>query len=250
MGIHARTRTPAALAATAAALAAAVAWPLLSTASAQAAGIWDGDASKGTNVFGNVECPAPGSLITAASGTPHGTVFRYTKPGGDIRCESRGVSVNGSSRYAFAAGSTYYLGWESQLSSVSGDFVVWQWKSYPNAQQNYPLIMTIKDGSARLFHVTTGGDWQMLWSEPVTAGDWNAFAVGIRTSGTASSGWVELYFNGTKQTLADGSTRYACRTWDSANEPKWGVYDRDDGSTTLINRVDSLKMGTSYADVT
>ncbi|MFH9468838.1 heparin lyase I family protein [Streptomyces clavifer] len=249
MTTRARKRTPADLAATAAALAAAAAWTLLSPASAQAAGIWDGDASKGTGVFGSVECPAPGSLITAAGDSAHGTIFRYTKPGGDIRCESRGISVNGSSRHAFSDDSTYYLGWESQLSSVSGDFVVWQWKSYPNAQQNYPLIMTVKDGSVRLFHVTTGGDWTLLWSGPVAAGEWNAFAIGIHTSGSDSSGWVELYFNGGKQTLADSGTRYTCRTWDSANEPKWGVYDRDDGSTTLTHRIDGLRMGTSYADV-
>ncbi|NGO78380.1 hypothetical protein G6045_22350 [Streptomyces sp. YC504] len=231
------------------ALATTAAWLLLAASPAHASVIWDGDAARGTDVFPSLECPSPSSVITADSSTGHGTVFRYTKAAGDIRCESRGVSVGGS-RYAFADGGTYYFDWESQLSTVSGDFVVWQWKSYPNADQNYPVIMTVKDGAIRLFHVPPGStSWTLLWSAPVQAGAWNRYAVGIHAGSSASSGWVELYFNGVPQTLTGGGTRYAARTWDSANEPKWGAYDRDDGSTEIINRVDSLKLGTSYADV-
>ncbi|MET7844907.1 heparin lyase I family protein [Streptomyces sp. NPDC005356] len=232
-----------------AALATAAAWTLLVASPAHASVVWDGDASQGIGVFGNLDCPDPGSVITAESSTGHGTIFRYTKPAGDIRCESRGISVGGS-RYAFTDGGTYYFGWESQPSTVSGDFVVWQWKSYPNADQNYPLIMTIKDGAIRLFYVPPGStSWTLLWSQPIAAGAWNRYAVGIHASSDASSGWVELYFNGVKQTLADGTTRYTGRTWDSVNEPKWGAYDRDDGSTEITNRIDSLKLGTSYTDL-
>ncbi|MFF4966189.1 heparin lyase I family protein [Streptomyces sp. NPDC001037] len=231
------------------ALAAAVASILIVASPAQASVLWDGDASQGTRVFGNLDCAAPGSVDTASSSTGHGTIFRFTKPAGDIRCEARGISVNGS-RYAFADASTYYFGWESQPSTVSGDFVVWQWKSYPNANQNYPLIMTIKDGSIRLFYVAPdSSSWKLLWSHPIGAGEWHRYAVGIHTSSSSSSGWAELYFDGVRQTLAGGTTRFTGRTWDSANEPKWGAYDRDDGSTEIINRIDSLKVGTSYGDV-
>ncbi|MFJ4840084.1 heparin lyase I family protein [Streptomyces sp. NPDC088746] len=215
---------------------------------ARAATVWDGDAARGAGVFGSVECDEPGSLVTAANQDGHGTVFRFTKPGGLIRCESRGIAVGGT-RYAFAPGSTYWLGWESQLSTVSGDFVVWQWKSYPNAEQNYPLIMTVKDGSVRLFHVGTDATWHLIWSAPVSAGAWNRFALGIHTSASAGSGWVELSFNGTRQTFTGGGPRYAARTWDSANEPKWGVYDRDTPQSDVVNRLDRLRVGTTYADV-
>ncbi|MGP2440316.1 heparin lyase I family protein [Streptomyces sp. JW3] len=215
---------------------------------AHAATLWDGDAAGGTGVFGSVECEAPGSLVTAANQDGHGTIFRYTKPSGLIRCESRGIAVGGT-RYAFAPDATYWLGWESQLSTVTGDFVVWQWKSYPNAQQNYPLIMTVKNGSTRLFHVDTAATWHLIWSAPVAAGQWRRYALGIHTSASAAAGWVELYADGVPQTFADGSTRYAARTWDSANEPKWGVYDRDTPESDAVHRIDGLRVDTAYPDV-
>ncbi|MFJ4624525.1 heparin lyase I family protein [Streptomyces sp. NPDC088812] len=243
-----RRRTPRARRSAPVVVAVALAWSAALAPSAHAATVWDGDAAQGTGVFGSVECAEPGSLVTAANPDGHGTIFRYTKPSGLIRCESRGLSVDGA-RYTFAADSTYWLGWESQLSTVSGDFVVWQWKSYPNADQNYPLIMTVKDGAVRLFHVGTDAAWNLIWSAPVAAGAWHRFALGVHTSASASSGWVELYFDGTAQTFTDGGTRFTGRTWDSANEPKWGAYDRDTPESDVVHRVDGLRMGTTHADV-
>ncbi|MFF4966190.1 hypothetical protein [Streptomyces sp. NPDC001037] len=218
--------------------------------SAQAAVVWDGDASQGTGVFGNIECDSPGSLVTAAQDDGHGTVFRYTKAVGTYRCESRGIKVNGA-KYAFADGHTYWFGWEHKFSVVptSSDFVPWQWKSYPNADQNYPLLMTVGNGKLNLVYVGPGQGWKYIWSKPVEAWDWNKVAIGIHTSSSASSGWVELYYNGSKQTFSNGTTRFTGRTWDSANEPKWGAYDRGNTTTEIVNRVDSLKFGTSYSDV-
>ncbi len=226
-----------------AAVAAATLLALAVIPAARADIFWNGDASGGTAVFGNLDCAGPGSVITAAGSTGHGTIFRFTKPAGDIRCESRGIRVDGD-RYAFEPDADYWFGWQSQLSTVSGDFVVWQWKSYPNAEQNYPLIMTVKDGSVRFFYVAPDATgWTLLWSTPIRAGEWNSFAVGVHTSASATAGWAELYFNGVEQVRVTG------RTWDSANEPKWGVYDRDDGSTEVINRIDSLRSGTSFSDL-
>jgi hypothetical protein len=223
---------------------------MLDPASAQAATIWDGDASHGVGVFGNVECASPGSLVTAAQTDGHGTVFRYTKAVGTYRCESRGIKVGGS-RYAFTDGRTYWLGWEQKFSTVptGSDWVPWQWKSYPNALQNYPLLMTVGNGRLNLVYVGPGEGWRQIWSKPVEAFTWNRVAIGIHTSTSASSGWVELYYNGVRQTFTTGATRFAGRTWDSANEPKWGAYDRGNTTTEIVNRVDSLKIGTTYADV-
>ncbi|MCK8678021.1 heparin lyase I family protein [Streptomyces lichenis] len=250
MPTHGRTtrrRTPLLIGASAAA-AGVVA--LVNPLSAQAAMVWDGDAAKGTGVFGNVECSSPGSLVTAAQTDGHGTVFRYSKSVGTYRCESRGIKVGGS-RYAFANNQTYWLGWEQKFSVVpsSTDWVPWQWKSYPNAQQNYPLLMTVGKGKVNLVYAGPGQDWKYIWSKPVTAFDWNRVAIGIHTSSSASSGWVELYYNGAKQTFSNGSTRFSGRTWDSANEPKWGAYDRGNTTSEIVNRVDSLKVGTAYGDV-
>ncbi|MFJ9179237.1 heparin lyase I family protein [Streptomyces sp. NPDC102360] len=223
---------------------------LLNTNSAQAAVLWDGDAASGTGVFGSVECDAPGSLTTPEQ-SGHGAVFQYSKSVGTYRCESRGISPDGS-RYAFANDKTYWLGWEQKFSVVPGsgsDFVPWQWKSYPNSSQNYPVLMTVGSGQLKLIYVGPGAGWKTVWSTPVSAGAWNRVALGIHTSTSESSGWVELYYNGTRQTFSDGSTRMTGRTWDSANEPKWGAYDRDNTTTKIVNTVDSLKVGSSYGDV-
>lgn len=223
---------------------------LFNAGPAQAAVVWDGAASRGTGVFGSVECDSPGSLVTAAQDDGRGTVFRYTKSAGTYRCESRGITVDGS-RYTFASDRTYWLGWEQKFSVVptGSDWVPWQWKSYPNATQNYPLLMTVGDGRVRLVHVEPGEVWRTIWSEPVEAFAWNRVALGIHTSTSASAGWVELYYNGAAQTFSDGTTRFAGRTWDSANEPKWGAYDRDNTTTEIVNRVGGLTVGTAYGDV-
>lgn len=230
----------------------ALAWCMVVATPAEAAVIWDGDATQGTGVFPAVECAAPGGLVTAAQTDGHGTVFRYTKGATEWRCESRGIKVGGA-KYVFQNNSTYYLGWESKVDTVAlpggGDFVVFQWKSYPNAEQNYPLLMTVEDGRVRLYHVGSGEVWNQIWSAPVAAFDWHGFVLGIHTSDSATDGWVELWFDGVQQTFGNGSQRYAGRTWDSANEPKWGVYDRDNTTDQIVNRVDSLRVGTTYADV-
>ncbi|MGS2620092.1 heparin lyase I family protein [Micromonospora sp. LZ34] len=241
-----RKRSIGAAAAVAALLVAATSTP------AYASVIWDGDASKGTGVFPTTECPSPGSLVAAAQSDGHGTVFRYTKGTSEWRCESRGIKVGGSS-YTFRNNSTYYLGWESKLDTVSlpggGDFVVFQWKSYPSADQNYPLLMTIKNGQIRLYYVAPGEVWKQIWSAPVAAYDWHRFVLAIHTSDSTTRGWVKLWFDGVKQTFSNGSQRYPGRMWDSANEPKWGVYDRYNTTDQIIHHIDSLKVGTAYTDV-
>ncbi|UNM12772.1 heparin lyase I family protein [Streptomyces formicae] len=232
-------------------LPAVAAWTLLTASPASASVTWDGEASQGTGVFGNIECPAPGGVVGAAQTDGHGTVWRYTKAVGLDRCESRGIRVGGT-KYAFQNNSTYYLGWESKLSHTSlptGDFVVFQWKSYPNATQNYPLLMTVDNDRVNLVYVGTDAAWHTIWSAPVAAWDWHRFVLAIHTSDSATGGWTELWFDGVKQTFTNGSTRYTGRTWDSANEPKWGVYDRDHPDSEVVNRIDSLKLGTAYADV-
>ncbi|MGX1675419.1 heparin lyase I family protein [Streptomyces sp. NPDC055400] len=230
----------------------ALAWCCVVASPASAAAIWDGDATQDTGVFPTVECNAPGSLVTAAQTDGHGTVFRYTKGTTEWRCESRGIKADGC-KYVFQNNATYYLGWESKVDTVtlpnSGDFVVFQWKSYPEADQNYPLLMTFKNGAIHVYYVAPGEVRHEIWSAPVAVLDWHRFAVGIHTSDSTTGGWVELWFDGVKQTFNNGAQHYVGRTWDSANEPKWGVYDRDNTTDQIINRVDSQKVGTTYGDV-
>jgi hypothetical protein len=81
------------------------------------------------------------------------------------------------------------------------------------------------------------------WSAPIKAHEWNRIVLGMHMSSGLQGGWVELYLSGEKQIFTNGEQRWPCPTWDSSNDPKWGVYGARDDSVT--NLVDGLKVGTT-----
>src|SRR5260370_36673398 len=70
---------------------------------AHAGVIWDGSASKGSSVFGNLNCDSPGTVI-AVNDSTFGRVWRFDKPAGDRRCEAHGAAGVHA-----AIGGTYYI---------------------------------------------------------------------------------------------------------------------------------------------
>jgi hypothetical protein len=217
---------------------------------AEATLIWDGAASQGTGVFKIVSsnCASPGS-VSAASDTTWGTVWRYNKPSGSDRCESHGIAVNGSG-YTFQNGSTYYLGWRSRLTSTADNNANFQWKAYPTegSLQNWPIVLKIISNRITMIQRQPGNDVRTVWSAPVSVNQWNHYVLYIGVSSGTTSGWVELWHNGTKQTLSNGSQRWSCRTFDSEHVcPKWGTYGAS--TSSISNYVHGLKVGTTYADV-
>jgi hypothetical protein len=219
----------------------ALAWP------ADAAFIWDGDAgaSAGTGIYGLMNCDSPGS-VTATTDTQRGKVWKYDKPSGSNRCESHGIKVDGS-KYAFQNGKTYWFGWSSKLSSTVDNNANFQWKSYGDHIQNWPVVLKMVGGRATVIQRQPGNQVYTIWSAPVSANQWNHYAIGLHLSDATKGGWVELYFNGKQQTFSDGSTRWACRTWDSSNDPKWGVYGAE--GSRVVNYIDDLQVGTTRGDV-
>ncbi|HCT81237.1 MAG TPA: hypothetical protein DGG94_21760 [Micromonosporaceae bacterium] len=219
----------------------------LAAAPAEAAVVWDGDASKGTKVFALIgsNCASPGS-VAAVDDSSRGKVWRFRKPSGSDRCENRGIANNGT-KYHFANGGTYYLGWSSKLSNTVNNNATFQWKSYGDHIQNWPVVLKMIGGSLTMIQRQPDGVVHTIWSKPVSANAWNHIVVGLKLSDQTTGGWVELWFNGVKQTFKNGSQRWACRTWDSLNDPKWGVYGAENAS--VDNYLDDLKVGTTYADV-
>jgi hypothetical protein len=215
------------------------------TPSASASLIWDGDASKGTGVFGNLNCDSPGSVTTTNDAT-QGRVFRYNKPSGSNRCENHGISVGGS-RYVFRNNNTYYFGWRYKLSTNANNNANFQWKSYGNHIQNWPVVLKMVGGRATMIQRQPGNQVSTIWSTPLSANVWTNVQIGLHLSDATRGGWVELYWNGSQQTFNNGTKRYACRLFDSIVEPKWGIYGGENMSMT--NFVDGLKVGTTLADV-
>jgi hypothetical protein len=229
---------------------------LLAAGSAEATLIWDGDASQGIGVFGNLNVDANSSLTAVNDpGGTKGLVWKYTKPAGDTRCETHGIAVNGS-RYNFSNGSKYYFGWWSRLTNTANNNANFQWKSYGSfCCQNWPIwVGHMIDGSSTLFYHNlapscSNGGCVVEWSKPVSANVWNHYVVALKLSDVDGQGTIELWFNGVKQTFGTGTQVFTGRTWDAPgyNEPKWGIYG---GATVdMTNYVTGQKVGTSYADV-
>jgi hypothetical protein len=223
---------------------------------AQASLIWDGDASRGTGIFKLIgsNCSSPGS-VTAANDTTHGTVWRYNKPSGSDRCESHGIKVNGNN-YTFQNGSTYYLGWRYRLSSTVDNNAQFQWKVFPApgpAGLNWPLALKVVNGRAVMLNrkgIRTDGSYEVyeIWSAPIVANTWYHMVLAVKLSNMRDGGYVEIWLNGVQQTLLGGTTRWACRLYDNDHVcPKWGVYGAS--GDTVINYVDGLRIGTTFADV-
>ncbi|MFE5164202.1 heparin lyase I family protein [Streptomyces sp. NPDC056697] len=217
----------------------AFAWP------ADAASIWDGDASGGTKIYGLLNCDSPGS-VTAVSDAQRGKIWKYDKPSGSNRCESHGIAVGGS-KYAFQNGGTYWFGWSSKLSSTVDNNATFQWKSYGDHIQNWPVVLKTLGGRTTMIQRQPGNQVFTIWSTPATANTWNHYTIGLHLSDESKGGWVELWVNGQQQKFSDGTTRWACRTFDSSNDPKWGVYGAE--NSRVINYIDDLKVGTARGDV-
>jgi hypothetical protein len=212
---------------------------------AQAATIWTGDAAKGGFPFGNSNCSRPGS-ITVVTDVTRGKVWKYNKPKGDLRCESHGISVGGK-RYKFANNNTYYLGWWMNLSDIADNNANFQWKSYGHHIQNFPFQLKMSKGKFTLLNRQPKGHTFYPWAVPLKPNTWHHIVLGIHTSDALKGGWLELYYDGVQQTFTDGSKRWAARTWDSYDDPKWGVYGAK--GTAVVNLVSGLAVGTAYADV-
>jgi len=223
---------------------------LLVARAAHASLIWDGDASKGTDVFKLLNLET-GATLAPASDATHGTVWRYSKPAGCNRSETHGIKVGGSG-YTFAMGSTYYLGWRYKLTSLVDNNANFQWKAYGGGAgnpmlQNYPITVSMKDGKAGLWQKQPGAAMTQLWSKAIAVSSWHEIVLVIKVSDQTTGGYIELWWDGAQQTLTGGATRYYCRTFDCDHVcPKWGVYGALD--TAVTNYVDALKVGTSLAD--
>lgn len=214
---------------------------MLAAPSAQASVLWDGDAAGGTGVFDSILCDAPGSVTAQDNHDGRGQVFKFNKPLGLKRCEAHGAAG-----VTFQEDRTYYLGWDTRTNTDDAA-TVFQWKSYgagDEQQQNYPVIIKVEGGELKLFHIEVGEKWTLKWSTPVSKDTWKRLVLGIHTSSAAGTGWVEMYYNGTK--VAD----FHGRTWDDkGNDTRWGSYGSEVENKRAINWIDGLKVGTSYADV-
>jgi hypothetical protein len=243
----------------ASALAAGAMTMTLLATQAHAAVIWSAEHLTDPNrVFENVgsNCSDAGNSVTSVQdGAVRGAVWRYEKASASNRCESKGVATN-NVNYVFQNGTTRFFGWESKLSNTVDNHAIFQWKSETDGAQNWPVVLKMVGGHLTMLQRQPNQPAQTIWSSPspVAADDWNHIVVGMKFSDTTDGGWVQLWFNGVRQTFKQGTPQstqhWKCQTWDTpggGNKPKWGVYGAQ--GHTVVHSVDGLKMGNTKEDV-
>lgn len=207
--------------------------------------LWDGDASKGNSVMKNTNID-PGGVISVENDPIYDSVFKYLKGAGCHRCEHHGV--NG---FQAQIGDDFYIGWRFKVNidpAVTTNSI-FQWKAYGDSMlQNYPIVLKTKDGFFQLEQYNPGVEGNVLtsvWSSPIVVNAWQSVVLRINVSKDKEKGFLEFWFNGIKQTLKMGTTRFYCRTFDADYcDPKWGVYGADPFEVTLW--VDALRIANVY----
>ncbi|WP_386406795.1 Ig-like domain-containing protein [Sungkyunkwania multivorans] len=253
---------------------------------AEAQVLWYGDPDKSINdVFRRFDGGNPGDNCNNPTSTPssattvndseYGKVWRIHKPKGRKRGEFARTS------YIPSDGQTLYYGWRWKITSspsVSGGIAVWQWKTdakNQNNTQNYPLNMGYGNGVLTLsawgpyyptwnsYNGSISDRKTTLWSKAIPEGTWVSFVLKIRLSRDEDIGYVELWYNGVKQTLSnsdfknykakissDGKRAYH-KTMDGAEMyPKWGAYNSNACNYNTYTYYDEMRIATTLEAAT
>src|SRR2546423_447 len=98
------------------------------------------------------------------------------------------------------------------------------------------LLATTLSGRASIsYQLQMGGtlplgtdDAGVIWTHTLPIKQWFSIVLKIRYSSDPSVGYAELWFNGVKQTLANGTQHYNFQTWSGSNNNiHWGIYRSD-----------------------
>lgn len=207
--------------------------------------LFDGSASLGSAaVWKDINIEGTGTVTTINDETST-LCWKFLKPAGSHRTEGHGAK-----NYQAVVGDEIYIGWTCKLympTTLQTD-AVFQWKSYPtDTFANHPLMLRTKNGNLELQHFDENHTATVPWSIPLSTSTWQKFVLRMKMSKDGTVGYIELWYNGTKQTFTNGSQRLYCRTYDSNYcDPKWGVYGGDDSQATNI--VKNIKIASTYAD--
>ena len=199
----------------------------------------------------------------------HGAVYRAHAVGDSQRAEWENAykDCDGDTKVNLwgtdGPGTTdVYIGWRSQftgnyaLTGSTNDGNVAQWKG--DSSCGGPAVgMTIRNSRLSLRTIdgdTDRGGVEGLWNDPALFASrmnvWTDFVMRVNFS-KGSDGFIELWVNGAKQTMANGTQRFTGPTVcpnDTRVFPKWGVYSLTSGADA-VHLMDNPKIGTTYAAV-
>ncbi|KAJ6490498.1 hypothetical protein DFH09DRAFT_1039887 [Mycena vulgaris] len=168
-----------------------------------------------------------------------------------------------------AAEQTYYIGYHVSFGA-GVDYqscpIVFQWKNYNSDTvdtDNIPATLVFRQGStiADQYIIAFAAEAnpshyedltaKTLWTKPLTHGTPYRFGIVINTS--ATSGFVQLYFNGRLSTMISPSTgehttKYAGNFFPGATEPKVGLYGGQ-ATDACDSYIYNVVIGTTLADI-
>jgi hypothetical protein len=236
--------------------AAALNWP----GAAAADVLWEAATSRGTGVFEGLE-RFPGTIDVASDPLGrYGRVYRYhiwDLATGKERCESRGTRRPDGSNLRLTRGGTYTIGWRAMwnpLPTPAGRWVaLFQMHAYGQPGMGAPLVLrTLGDGRLYLQNDVHGSN-QHIWHTTLRKNTWQTFVLRVFLDPSPSRGWVELWYNGVRQTFYNGQQRFYCATHEDEagtyNRLKWGIYRTGPVSGDGFAYMSRARIGTTYADV-
>lgn len=196
--------------------------------------------------------------VTTTNDANHGKVWVINKPYGEKRCELARTEGTVNS-YTPKEGDMLYLGWRMKVeiagaSNPSG-FAVFQWKSTNTHSQNYPFIFGYSGNSVSMsaYDAGTGSQssrQEKLCSKFVGEGNWVSIVVAVKVSRNENIGYLECWYDGVKQTMPGGGTRFKHRTLDdNGNYCKWGAYNEASRYFDITVSFDEMRFGTTLASV-
>jgi hypothetical protein len=219
---------------------------LTATSPARATVLWDGDAAKGVDVFEGVECTK--GTVTVDSDPMYGPVWKFFFPDGDTRCE-----VRGSKGYDIQPGAEIYVGWRVKYEVALGTLrYVFQMKGYPPPalQANHPIVFATEQNNLVLINYDLHDQRHTIWQTPITRGAWQSVVVHMKMALDPTVGFIELWYDGAKQTFAGGMDRIPANTFDAGRTlVKWGIYRGGQGPGDCYEYLSRPRIGTTYQDV-
>jgi Polysaccharide lyase len=228
--------------------------------------IWTADAATdGIKPWHGLQSP-PGRLrVVEDPKGLYGKVYLAFLRDGDVwsgdgtaRAEFYGTDLPSDSYLEYVDGDDYYFGWRSMISRGKystgdgnlGNLV--QFKGDSNC--GGPAVgLTLENGRVTFRSELSG----IFWRGPSAArfaGSWHSFVVHIHFSTNPSAGFVELWFDGVRQTLTDGTRHHVMATMCPSDRHvylKMGFYRgaKITGYGAAYHWIDTPRLGTSYSAV-
>jgi hypothetical protein len=124
-----------------------------------------------------------------------------------------------------------------------------QW--YSNYGGSPPLALFNDMGMPMRWSLRHGDSSRLYWRSKELARDrWHEVVVGVYLSQSPSRGWVEVWLDGERQTLANGRTRMHGQTRGATRGSfKTGIYRDPDSQVTSIEYLDDVSVGPSRESV-